>query len=116
MTSGTSREARITADPRRPAGRAERHADPHRPVGLPHRGLLPLVRPGELIVQTFTYEGAPDGVHLEKLRLEGLGGGRCLHTSTSLCDSFAERDGMVSAMDVGVHEGYAKLDALLAEG
>ena len=74
------------------------------------------VRPDELIVQTFTYEGVPDGVFLEKLRLEDLGSGRCLLTSTSLCGSFAERDGMISAMDVGVHEGYAKLDALLAGG
>jgi uncharacterized protein YndB with AHSA1/START domain len=74
------------------------------------------VRPDELIVQTFTYEGVPDGVCLERLRLEDLGGGRCLLTSTSLCDSFAERDGMFSAMDVGVHEGYKKLDALLAGG
>lgn len=71
------------------------------------------VRAGELIVQTFTFEGVPDGVHLEKLRLEDLDGGRCLLTSTSLCDSFAERDGMIAGMDVGVHEGYARLDELL---
>src|SRR5665647_544129 len=31
------------------------------------------VRPNELIVQTFTFEGDPDGVALEKLRLEDLG-------------------------------------------
>ena len=74
------------------------------------------VRPDELIVQTFTFEGVPDGVYLEKLRLEDIGGGRCRLTSTSLCGSFAERDGMISDMDVGVHEGYAKLDALLAGG
>ena len=73
------------------------------------------VRPGELIVQTFTFEGMPDGVALEKLVLEDLGDGRTRLTATSLCDSFADRDGMLaSGMDVGVNEGYRKLDALLA--
>jgi uncharacterized protein YndB with AHSA1/START domain len=73
------------------------------------------VRPNELIVQTFTFEGFPDGVALEKLVLEDLGDGRTRLTATSLCDSFAGRDGMLSSgMDVGVNEGYAKLDDLLA--
>ena len=72
------------------------------------------VRPGELIVQTFAYEGMPDGVFLEKLRLEDVDGGRCRLTSTSSCDSFAVRDGMISGMEVD--EGYAKLDELLARG
>jgi uncharacterized protein YndB with AHSA1/START domain len=73
------------------------------------------VRPNELIVQTFTFEGVPDGVALEKLVLEDLGDGRTRLTATSLCDSFADRDGMLSSgMDVGVNEGYAKLDELLA--
>ena len=73
------------------------------------------VRPGELIVQTFTYEGWPEGVALEKLLLEDLGDGRTRLTATSLCDSFADRDAMLSSgMDVGVNEGYAKLDELLA--
>ena len=73
------------------------------------------VRPNELIVQTFTFEGMPDGVALEKLRLEDLGDGRTRLTTTSLCDSFADRDGMLaSGMDVGVNEGYEKLDELLA--
>ncbi|MCA0145723.1 SRPBCC family protein [Blastococcus sp. LR1] len=73
------------------------------------------VRPDELIVQTFTFEGWPDGVALEKLVLEDLGDGRTRLTATSLCDSFADRDAMLSSgMDVGVNEGYAKLDELLA--
>ena len=73
------------------------------------------VRDNELIVQTFTFDGAPDGVALEKLVLEDLGGGRTRLVATSLCDSFADRDAMVaSGMDVGINEGYRKLDALLA--
>ena len=73
------------------------------------------VRPDELIVQTFTYEGMPDGVALEKLVLEDLGGGRTRLTSTSLVDSFAARDAFVaSGMEVGVREGYERLDEVLA--
>ena len=73
------------------------------------------LRPNELIVQTFTFEGMPDGVALEKLVLEDLGDGRTRLTATSLVDSFEGRDGFVaSGMDVGVNEGYEKLDELLA--
>jgi uncharacterized protein YndB with AHSA1/START domain len=79
------------------------------------RGCFHEVRPNELIVQTFTFEGMPDGVALEKLVLEDLGNGRTRLTATSLVDSFEGRDAFVaSGMDVGVNEGYAKLDDLLA--
>jgi uncharacterized protein YndB with AHSA1/START domain len=74
------------------------------------------VRPSQLIVQTFTYEGMPDGVALEKLRFEDLGEGRGRLIATSLVDSFAERDGFIAAsMESGVREGYARLDELLAQ-
>jgi uncharacterized protein YndB with AHSA1/START domain len=73
------------------------------------------VRPNEVIVQTFTYEGMPDGVALERLVLEDLGNGRTRLTATSLVDSFEGRDGfLASGMEVGVREGYERLDALLA--
>ncbi|WP_369133401.1 SRPBCC family protein [Modestobacter sp. I12A-02662] len=73
------------------------------------------VRPDELIVQTFTFEGVPDGVALEKLVLEDLGNGRTRLTATSLVDSFADRDAfLASGMEVGVREGYERLDALLS--
>jgi len=69
------------------------------------------------IVQTFTYEGFPDGVALETMSFEDLGNGYTRLHAQSLCDSFEARDGMLSSgMDVGVHEGYAKLDDLLAQG
>ena len=75
------------------------------------------VRPDELIVQTFTFEGFPDGVALEKLAFEDLGDGRCRLVTTSLVDSFEGRDGFVaSGMEVGIQDGYQKLDELLAEG
>ena len=73
------------------------------------------VRPSEVIIQTFTWEGMPDGVALERLDLEDLGGDRTRLTATSLVDSFESRDAWVgSGMDVGIREGYEKLDELLA--
>ena len=73
------------------------------------------VRPSELIVQTFTFEGFADGVALERLVLEDLGDGRTRLTATSLVDSFEGRDAfLASGMDTGVREGYERLDELLA--
>jgi uncharacterized protein YndB with AHSA1/START domain len=79
------------------------------------RGSFHEVRPAELIVQTFTFESAPEGVALERLVFEDLGGGRTRLTATSLVDSFEDRDAMIaSGMEVGIREGYERLDELLA--
>jgi uncharacterized protein YndB with AHSA1/START domain len=73
------------------------------------------VRPNEVIVQTFTFEGFPDGVALERLELHDLGDGRTRLVATSLVDSFEGRDGfLASGMESGVREGYERLDELLA--
>lgn len=73
------------------------------------------VRPPERIVQTFTYEGFPDGVSIDTLTLEDLGDGRTRLVTTSLLDSFEGRDAMIaSGMEVGIREGYERLDELLA--
>jgi uncharacterized protein YndB with AHSA1/START domain len=81
------------------------------------RGCFHEVRPAELIVQTFTYEGMPDGVALERLMFEDLGDGRTRLKATSVVDSFEGRDAFVaSGMEVGVREGYERLDELLAAG
>lgn len=69
------------------------------------------------IVQTFTWEGQPDGVALETLTFEDLGNGRTRLHAQSLVDSFEGRDAWLSSgMEVGVNEGYAKLDEMLADG
>jgi uncharacterized protein YndB with AHSA1/START domain len=69
------------------------------------------------IVQTFTYEGQPEGVALETLTFEDLGDGRTRLHAQSLVDSFEGRDAWLrSGMETGVNEGYAKLDALLRDG
>jgi uncharacterized protein YndB with AHSA1/START domain len=73
------------------------------------------VRPNERIVQTFTWEGAPDGVSLETMTFEDLPGGRCRIVGTSVVETLEIRDMILSSgMDVGVNEGYEKLDVLLA--
>jgi uncharacterized protein YndB with AHSA1/START domain len=74
------------------------------------------VRPEEVIVQTFTFEGMPDSVALEKLVLTDLGNGRTRLVATSLADSFEARDAMVaSGMETGIVEGYERLDEVLAQ-
>jgi len=85
--------------------------------GVEHafRGCFHEVRPNEVIVQTFTYEGMPDSVALERLVLEDLGDGRTRLTATSLVDSFEGRDAfLASGMEYGVREGYERLDEVLA--
>jgi uncharacterized protein YndB with AHSA1/START domain len=80
------------------------------------RGCFHEVRP-DRIVQTFTWEGDPDGVSLETLRFEDLGGGWTRLHAQSLVDSFESRDAWLqSGMETGVKQGYAKLDGLLADG
>jgi uncharacterized protein YndB with AHSA1/START domain len=76
------------------------------------------VREGALIVQTFTFEGEPDSVALEKMSFEPLDGGRrCRIVATSLVDTFEGRDAFVaSGMETGVVEGYERLDEVLAAG
>lgn len=74
------------------------------------------VRPNERIVQTFTWEGMPDGVSLETMTITDLGGGRTRIDQLSVVDSMAARDAIMSSgMDTGVEQGFVKLDALLAE-
>ena len=71
----------------------------------------------ERIVQTFTFEGFPDGVSLETLTFEDLGDGRTRLHAQSLVDSIEGRDAWISSgMETGVVEGYAKLDRLLEDG
>jgi len=80
------------------------------------RGCFHDVRP-DRIVQTFTFEGQPDGVALETLWFENLDDGRTLLRTQSLVDSFEARDAwLASGMEVGVDDGYAKLDGMLADG
>ncbi|HEX5016030.1 MAG TPA: SRPBCC family protein [Actinomycetes bacterium] len=72
------------------------------------------VRDNEVIIQTFCWEGMPDGVALERLDIEDIGDGRTRLVATSLVDSFEGRDAFVaSGMETGVVQGYERLDELL---
>ncbi|CAN5899139.1 SRPBCC family protein [soil metagenome] len=72
------------------------------------------VRENERIVQTFTYEGFPDGVALEIMTFEFLPDGRSRVHSVSVGESVEGRDEMVaSGMETGIVEGNEKLDEVL---
>ncbi|WP_020668882.1 SRPBCC family protein [Amycolatopsis nigrescens] len=74
------------------------------------------LRPNERIVQTFTYEGVPDGVSLETMTFEALGDNHTRVTAVSIVYTMDGRDAMIaSGMESGVVEGFLALDALLAE-
>lgn len=79
------------------------------------RGVFHEVRPSERIVQTFTYEGYPDGVSLETATFEDLDG-RTRVTTTSVVDSVEGRDAIIaSGMESGLRESYDRLEELLSE-
>lgn len=78
------------------------------------RGTFPEIG-ADRLVQTFCWEGMPEAIALETMTFEDLGDGWTRLHAQSLCDSIEGRDAMLaSGMEVGVHDGYAKLDRLLA--
>lgn len=80
------------------------------------RGTFPEVSENR-IVQTFCWEGMPEAIALETLWFEDLGDGRTRLHARSLCDSFEGRDGMLaSGMEVGVQDGFDKLERLVVHG
>jgi uncharacterized protein YndB with AHSA1/START domain len=84
-------------------------------MGFGFQGWFHGVRPDP--VETFTWEGDPDGVALETLTFEDLGGGHTRLRAQSVYDGFEGRsDWLRSGMEVGADQGYAKLDAPLAAG
>jgi uncharacterized protein YndB with AHSA1/START domain len=89
------------------------HTDP-KGQSYAFNGVVHVARPNELIIQTFEFEGYPDVVSLETMRLEALGAGRTRLSIHSVYPSVEARDGMAeSGMEQGVTEGYEKLDELL---
>ncbi|KRC60991.1 polyketide cyclase [Agromyces sp. Root81] len=73
------------------------------------------VRENEFAIQTFEFEGYPDVVAIESIAFEDLGGGRSRLLIHSTYPSLEARDGMVqSNMELGVREGYERLEGLLA--
>jgi len=67
------------------------------------------------IVRTFVFEPIPEAAALETLELEESGETTIIRTTT-VHKSVENRDGHVnSGMEAGMTEGYARLDALLAD-
>lgn len=66
------------------------------------------------LVQTFEYEGAPGHVSLDAMAMEERDG-RTIIRGHSTFQSVEDRDAMVeSGMEIGVREGYERLDELVA--
>ncbi|MDN4614349.1 SRPBCC family protein [Leifsonia sp. F6_8S_P_1B] len=78
------------------------------------RGVIHSVVENELIIQTFEWLGAPGEVSLDRMRFEALPDGRSRLVSRSVMTSREALEAMISSgMEVGVTEGYDKLDELL---
>jgi uncharacterized protein YndB with AHSA1/START domain len=56
-------------------------------------GVFHRVREGDLIIQTFEFEGAPDMVNIEYMGFEDLGGNRSQLRGRSICPNVQARDG-----------------------
>jgi len=64
---------------------------------------------GEMLVNTFEFEGLPGHVCLEITRLEALEGGRTKYTQVSVYETIEDRDGMASSMEEGARASLNKL-------
>jgi uncharacterized protein YndB with AHSA1/START domain len=65
------------------------------------------------IAQTFEWEGMPDHVSLDTTTFEAIDG-RTRITAVSVFQTPEDRDGMMASdMEVGVNEGYERIDELL---
>jgi len=70
----------------------------------------------ERVIDTFEFEGLPGHVILETMTLEAQADGTTKVIVSSVFQSVADRDGMLSAgMEVGANESYDRLAELLAK-
>jgi uncharacterized protein YndB with AHSA1/START domain len=68
----------------------------------------------ERVIDTFEFEGMPGHVILETMTLEAHADGKTKVTVSSVFQSVADRDGMLSSgMTEGANESYDRLDELL---
>src|SRR5258707_14774950 len=69
----------------------------------------------ERVIDTFEFEGMPGHVILETMTLEAQANGKTRLTVSSVFQSVADRDGMISSgMEEGANESYDRLAELLA--
>jgi len=78
-------------------------------------GVFHVVRENEFAIQTFEFEGFPDVVSIESMTFEDLGNGRTRLRAHAVYPTLEARDGMIASnMEVGVTEGYERLDKVAA--
>jgi uncharacterized protein YndB with AHSA1/START domain len=78
-------------------------------------GVFHTVRPDELTIQTFEFDGAPDQVCLESHLITDLGDGRVRLAGRSVFPSVEARDmALASGMTFGIEESMERLTELLA--
>ena len=78
-------------------------------------GVFHVVRENDFAIQTFEFDGFPDVVSIESLTFEDMGGGRTRLRAHAVYPTVEARDGMVASnMEVGVTEGYERLDKVAA--
>ena len=83
------------------------------------RGVIHEVVANERVIQTFEFEGMPEGGHvsLESATFEALPGGRTRLVNRTAFLTPEDRDGMIaSGMEGGMQESYERLDEILAAG
>lgn len=77
-------------------------------------GVFHVVRENAFVIQTFEFEGVPDVVSIETLTFEDLGDGRTRLVGHATYPSLEARDAMAeSGMEVGMSQGYERLDTIL---
>jgi uncharacterized protein YndB with AHSA1/START domain len=90
------------------------HIDPETGAEYAFRGVYHGDPTPDQFVQTFEFLGAPGHVSMDTLNLIDRGDGRTLIRTTSLFQSVEARDAMIEhGMEVGVKEGYERLDELV---
>ena len=78
-------------------------------------GVYHSITPPERVIDTFEFEGMPGHVILETMTLAAQADGTTKVTVSSVFQSVADRDGMLSSgMEAGATESYDRLDELLA--
>ena len=78
-------------------------------------GVFHVVRENDFAIQTFEFEGFPDVVSIESLTFAEVGNGRTRLRAHAVYPTVEARDGMVASnMEVGVTEGYERLDKVAA--
>jgi len=78
-------------------------------------GVYHSITPSERVIDTFEFEGMPGHVILETMTMESEADDKTKVTVSSVFQSVADRDGMLSSgMEAGANESYDRLDHLLA--